>query len=88
MRHPTGCSPSKGTCKAYALAELMMIRNTTMLRFELSLLSRQEKNDSYVGLILSKGRQISETSKDVMIVCHKKGVDIFKLIILQQITTY
>ena len=74
IRDPVGCSPTKGNCKAYALTELMMLENKTMLRFELSLLSYKENKDAYVGIILSKQRRLDSNSNDVMIVCHKNGV--------------
>jgi hypothetical protein len=76
IRHPMGCSPTKGNCKAYALSELMMLENKTMLRFELSLLSYKKNKDAYVGIILSKQRHLSSNSNEVMIVCHKNGVSI------------
>ena len=73
-RYPADCSPTKGTCRAYALTELMVLNNKTALRFELNFLSQKEAKDPFVALILSKSRNINETDEDIMIVCHPKGV--------------
>ena len=76
IRYPEGCSITKGTCKAYALTELMVLRNKTVLKFEFSWLSEKDAKSPYVGLILSKSRNFDKIDEDVMILCHKNGVSI------------
>ena len=76
IRYPEDCSITKGTCKAYALTELIVLRNKTVLKFELSWLSDNDVKSPYVGLILSKSRSFNKIDEDVMILCHQNGVSI------------
>ena len=74
IRYPEGCSITKGTCTAYALTELFVLRNRTVLKFELNWVSEKEAKSPYVGLILSKSRNFDRIDEDVMILCHQNGV--------------